>query len=104
MSMSEHNAAQVGGIVGQPVGQPERKLSQIDVAFEIMAKEVAAIYAVVDQLIVKLEPVRIPGQYPERETDECPRQSPVVTRLHELTLALLGQRERLEHLSEEIQL
>lgn len=100
MSPSEHNVAQVGVIVGQT----ERKPSQVDVAFEVMAKEVAAIHAVVDQLTVKLEPVRIHQEQPEREADECPSRSPVVTRLHELALALLGQRERLEHLSEEIQL
>lgn len=97
MSLSEHN-------VGQQLVQTERKPSQVDVALEVMAKEITAIHVVVDQLHERLKPVRIPGQYPESEADERPLQSPVVARLHELADALLGQRERLEQLSEEIQL
>lgn len=97
MSLSEHN-------VGQQEGQIERKPSQVDVALEVMAKEVAAIHVVVDQLHERLKPVRIPGQYPETEADERPPRSPLIGRLHELADALLGQRQRLEQLSEEIQL
>lgn len=98
MSMSEHNVAQLG--------QTERKPSQVDVAFEVMAKEVAAIHVVVDQLTIKLEPVRIHEEPSgvDPETSPCPLRSPVVARLNELAEALSGQRERLEQLSEEIQL
>lgn len=102
MSLSEHSAAQVG----QMAGQTERKLSPIDLAFEVMANEVAAIHAVVGQLHEKLEPVRLQQEEADEQpgSDPCPPRSPVVTRLNELADALSGQRERLEHLSEEIQL
>lgn len=83
------------------------KPGQVQKALDNMAKELECIHSVVDQLIGKLEPIRLEkGVEPRQDQhqDKAPERSLVARRLFELADGLTGQRQRLEHLNEEVEL
>ena len=87
-------------------GQTETKRGEVHAAMDQMAKEVEAIHAITNRLITKLEPVRLEREEgPENSKQkESPQRSFVVRRLFEVADKLTEQRQRLETLTEEVEL
>lgn len=90
----------------QDMGQTE-KPSQVKDALGTMENELQAMHVVVDRLVERLEPVRVAREEPDSPAtmgQPIPERSFVVRQLFELADGLRGQRQRLETLSEEVEL